>query len=110
MNRPTSGVWNYIPFTSGSKTATPTPSGTPGNSYTNSSQTPYTVSQSYTAFSNAGYARSKEDLYAYGKSQGGTYYGAAGMGMDRPLPPRSGPGGYGHRPKSIDLVTPFPGN
>jgi hypothetical protein len=29
------------------------------------------------------------------------------MGMDRPLPPRSGPSGYGHRPKSIDLVTPF---
>lgn len=31
-------------------------------------------------------------------------YGGASTGMDRPLPPRGGPG---HRPKSIDLVTPF---
>jgi hypothetical protein len=29
------------------------------------------------------------------------------MGMDRPLPPGSGPSGCGHRPRSIDLVTPF---
>lgn len=104
INRPSSGVWNYIPFTS-SKTSTPTPNGTPGNSYTSPSQNPYTASPSYSAYSNNGYARSKEDLYAYGKSQGGTY-----QGMDRPLPPRSGPGGYGHRPRSIDLVTPFPAN
>jgi hypothetical protein len=43
-----------------------------------------------------------------GKSYGGTggYSYAAGMkGMERPLPPRSV--GFGHRPKSIDLVTPF---
>jgi hypothetical protein len=110
INRPSSGVWNYIPFASGSKTATP--SGTPGNSYTNSSHAPYHVSQSYGPYAANGYARSKEDLYAYGKSQATTtagYYGATGLGMDRPLPPRSGPGGYGHRPRSIDLVTPFPG-
>ena len=37
----------------------------------------------------------------------GGYGNTGGMGMDRPLPPRSGPGGYGHRPRSIDLVTPY---
>ncbi len=63
--------------------------------------------------------RSREDLYSYGKSHGavtpgyegayavGGYGSTGGMGMDRPLPPRSGPGKYSHRPKSIDLVTPF---
>jgi len=31
---------------------------------------------------------------------------ASGMvGMERPLPPRSG--GYSHRPRSMDLVTPY---
>lgn len=119
INRPTSGVWNYIPFTSGSKTSSPTQSVTPGNSYTNSSTVPsYNVSQSYNPYNTSsgnGYARSKEDLYAYGKSHGNApaapgYYGTTGgMGMDRPLPPRSGPSGYGHRPRSIDLVTPYSG-
>lgn len=31
---------------------------------------------------------------------------AISLGMDRPLPPRSGGYGYGGRPKSVDLVTP----
>ncbi|KUJ19477.1 uncharacterized protein LY89DRAFT_667425 [Mollisia scopiformis] len=96
ISRTGSGVWNYIPFGNGSKTAP----ATPGNSWS-----------SYGG-------RSREDLYGYGKSQGygagvavsgAGYTSSGGMGMDRPLPPRSGPGGYGHRPKSIDLVTPFGG-
>jgi hypothetical protein len=105
IGRTATEVWNYIPFTSsGSKTATPTPSATPGNSY--SSHGTYSVSQSYGG-------RSREDLYSYGANHGttvGGYGNTGGMGMDRPLPPRSGPGGYGHRPKSIDLVTPFSGH
>ncbi|KAE8454315.1 hypothetical protein EG329_005240 [Mollisiaceae sp. DMI_Dod_QoI] len=130
ISRTNSGVWNYIPF-AGSKTSTPTPSATPGNSYTQSSQQ-YNVSQSYgttagkgyatTGYTSSGYTasgysngRSREDLYNYGKSSGAVnngygYTASGGMGMDRPLPPRSGPGGYGHRPRSIDLVTPFSGH
>ncbi|TVY22682.1 hypothetical protein LHYA1_G008535 [Lachnellula hyalina] len=104
ISRTGSGVWNYMPFTSTSKTTTPTPSATPGNSYNGG----YTVSQSYgavqTSYVSSG-GKSREDLYNYGKSQS-TYGQPGGMGRDRPLPPRSGPGGYGHRPKSIDLVTP----
>ncbi|CAL3968613.1 unnamed protein product [Diplocarpon coronariae] len=104
ISRSGSGVWDYMPsrFT-GSKTAAPTPSATPGNSYTKN------CGQSY------GAGRSREDLYAYGKSQGAAYGGGGGfgsiggMGMDRPLPPRTGPSGFGHRPKSTDLVTPFSG-
>lgn len=114
INRTGSGVWSYIPFASGSKTATPTPSATPGNSYTNTGSATYTTSQSYGngyGYATNGYGgRSREDLYSYGKSHGtavGGYGNTGGMGMDRPLPPRSGPGGYGHRPRSIDLVTPF---
>ncbi len=111
VNHTSSGVWNYIPFTSSSKSTTPTPSATPGNSYTSHT---YTASQSYGnghGYAASGYSgKSREDLYSYGKSHGtavGGYGNTGGMGMDRPLPPRSGPGGYGHRPKSIDLVTPF---
>ncbi|TVY41548.1 hypothetical protein LSUB1_G002004, partial [Lachnellula subtilissima] len=104
ISRTGSGVWNYMPFTSTSKTTTPTPSATPGNSYNGG----YTVSQSYgavqTSYVSSG-GKSREDLYNYGKSQS-TYGQPGGMSRDRPLPPRSGPGGYGHRPKSIDLVTP----
>jgi len=107
ITRTGSGVWDYIPFTSGSKTATPTPNATPGNSYTNTNGGGYAVSQSY-----GGAGRSKEDLYAYGNGAGygygkshgtGGYGNTGGMGMDRPLPPRTA----GHRPKSVDLVTPF---
>ena len=103
-----------MPFT-GSKTATPTPSTTPGNSYT----TPqgYTVSTSYGAYGTAAstYGARKEEYTMSAKSYGlgitttgaAGYGNTGGMGMDRPLPPRSGPGGYGHRPRSIDLVTPY---
>lgn len=112
ISRTGSGVWNYIPFTSsGSKTSTPTPSQTPGNSYNGyTSGYGYNVSQSYGG---------KDNVYGAGYTQGGTsgiggvsggYTSSGGMGMDRPLPPRSGPGGYGHRPRSIDLVTPFGGH
>jgi len=101
-----------MPFTSShSKTATPTPTATPGSSYTNT-QYGYNVSQSYGGYTTAaGHGRKEE----YGATTGGAYtaagYGSTGgMGMDRPLPPRSGPGGYGHRPRSIDLVTPFGGH
>ncbi|TGO19228.1 hypothetical protein BTUL_0005g00770 [Botrytis tulipae] len=90
LSRTSSQVWNYMPFTT--KTTTPTPLATPGNSYSN-------TGSSYSA------RRSREDLYAFGAGQ--TFTSTGGMGMDRPLPPRSGPGGYGHRPRSIDLVTPF---
>lgn len=92
LSRTSSQVWNYMPFTS--RTTTPTPLATPGNSYSNSGT-------SYPA------RRSREDLYASGNGQ--TFTSTGGMGMDRPLPPRSGPGGYGHRPRSIDLVTPYTG-
>lgn len=92
-----------MPFTSSSKTTTPTPSVTPGNSYSGGGG--YTISQSYggaqTSYA-SGSGRSREDLHTYGRSH--STYGQTG-GMDRPLPPRNGPG-YGHRPKSIDLVTP----
>ena len=71
------------------------------------------ASQSYGAYSSTGNARkddtsAKSYSYATVPSVGG-YGNTGGMGMDRPLPPRSGPGGYGHRPRSIDLVTPFSG-
>ncbi|EKD17582.1 hypothetical protein MBM_04443 [Drepanopeziza brunnea f. sp. 'multigermtubi' MB_m1] len=104
LARSSSGVWDYIPFT-GSKVTMPTPSATPGNSYSHMSA----------AGTSASSGRSREDLYAYGKSQmaggggGGGYGSTGGMGMDRPLPPRTGPSGYGHRPRSIDLVTPLAG-
>jgi hypothetical protein len=113
MTRNASAVWDYIPFTNKSST----PAATPGNSYSGGVATSsYSSSNiAYNAYGanghggiGYGYAGgvggSREDLYAYGS--------AAGMsgGMDRPLPPRSGPGGYGHRPKSIDLVTPFGGH
>ncbi|KAH6664973.1 hypothetical protein B0J14DRAFT_492931, partial [Halenospora varia] len=103
MSRTGSGVWNYMPFTSNSKNSTPTPSATPGNSYGNGT---YSVSQSYGGAATSG--RSREDLYNYGRSHS-NFGSTGGMGMDRPLPPRSGPGGYGHRPRSIDLVTPVSG-
>jgi len=103
ISRTGSGVWNYMPFTA--KTTEPTPD----SSY---SQMGY-ASQSYGAHSSNAYARKEETstkgyLYAITPSVGG-YGNTGGMGMDRPLPPRSGPGGYGHRPRSIDLVTPFSG-
>ncbi|KAK0121723.1 hypothetical protein ONS95_010009 [Cadophora gregata] len=110
ITRTGSGVWDYIPFASSSKTASPTPNATPGNSYTNTNGGGYAVSQSYGI---AG--RSKEDLYAYGNGAGygygkshgtGVYGNTGGMGMDRPLPPRTA----SHRPKSVDLVTPFSGH
>lgn len=41
--------------------------------------------------------------YSYGNPTG--EYVAGMKGMDRPLPPRSA--GFGHRPRSIDLVTPY---
>ncbi|QSZ37703.1 hypothetical protein DSL72_008802 [Monilinia vaccinii-corymbosi] len=90
LSRTSSQVWNYMPFTS--KTTTPTPVPTPGNSYSNSS-------------TGNSARRSREDLSSFGNGQ--TYTTLGGLGMDRPLPPRSGPGGYGHRPRSIDLVTPY---
>ncbi|PBP15510.1 hypothetical protein BUE80_DR013737 [Diplocarpon rosae] len=111
ISRNGSGVWDYIPSRlTGSKTAAPTPSATPGNSWT----------MTYGAHQSPSYGagRSREDLHGYGKNSGGVYgeaggfgsMGGMGMGMDRPLPPRTGPSGYGHRPKSIDLVTPFSGH
>ncbi|EPE28739.1 hypothetical protein GLAREA_09860 [Glarea lozoyensis ATCC 20868] len=99
ISRTSSAIFNYMPFTT-SKT-TQTAYQTPGNSY---SGTTYTASQSS--------GRSREDLYSYGRSYGTSngvaYANVGGMGMDRPLPPRN-PGPYGHRPRSIDLVTPYGG-
>ncbi|KAH8594985.1 hypothetical protein B0O99DRAFT_168542 [Bisporella sp. PMI_857] len=103
MSRTGSGVWNYMPFTT-SKSTVPTPA----SSYTQSGY----AGQNYGAYSSNGYPVKKEE-YSAAKSYGhtvaspiGQYGNTGGMGMDRPLPPRTG-GGYGHRPKSIDLVTPF---
>lgn len=86
-------MWAYMPFTTAD-----TPVGSYGNG-------------------NAGYGNGYGNggIYGgYGKGEARSHstanYGSTGgMGMDRPLPPRSGPGGYGHRPRSIDLVTPFGG-
>lgn len=94
-----SAVWSYMPFTSSSSATTPS------HSYTQSSIHSYDIGSS------------REDLhapvsYSYGNATssttgyGNVVYSTYGVssGMDRPLPPRGGPG---HRPKSIDLVTPF---
>ena len=99
-----------MPFTSGvARTAEPTP----GNSYGNCTGAgAYTGSTSYGVtygYGNGYGQRSREDLHGYGSGSAvvGGFGSTGGMGMDRPLPPRSGPGGYGHRPRSIDLVTPY---
>lgn len=107
ISRTSSSFFNYIPFTS-SKTASPTPNLTPGNSYTNLAGYQAHASQSYGgAYAARG---SREDLYSYasgsGFGLGDGYRSTGGMGMDRPLPPRGPPG---HRPRSLDLVTPFSG-
>ncbi|KAH8801509.1 hypothetical protein F5884DRAFT_824591 [Xylogone sp. PMI_703] len=74
-----------------------------------SSTSPLTKAWNLIPFTSSKYgngsSRSREDLPGYAKTYGGMYAGA--QGMDRPLPPRSGPSGYGHRPRSVDLVTPF---
>lgn len=108
ISRSSSGVWNYMPFTS--TTVSKTASVTPGTSYSNNGYNS-SQSQSYNAYSTNGSGGACEG-YGGAKSYGGAGYGlgnAGTMGMDRPLPPRGGPGGYGHRPRSIDLVTPFGG-
>jgi hypothetical protein len=100
------GVWSFIPF-SQSKTATPTPSATPGNSY-GSHGMPH--SQSYNGGGEyASTATAGDDPFAARRNStySVTYASGVGVGMDRPLPPRSGPGGYGNRGRNIDLVTPF---
>jgi hypothetical protein len=56
------------------------------------------------------YTRSSTNSATYGNytSTTAVYSPAistAAVGMERPLPPRSG--GYSHRPRSMDLVTPF---
>lgn len=79
-----------MPFQS--KTATPTPSATPRGSYGS-----YETADD--PFAGAA-ARRRSSAYLVGA-------GAVGTGMDRPLPPRSGPGGYGNRRGNMDLVTPF---
>ncbi|RDW65257.1 hypothetical protein BP5796_09949 [Coleophoma crateriformis] len=112
ISRSSSGVWNYIsiPFTK------PTPNLTPQNSL-NEKRYNGGVSTSYGGLSGSGSNKSREDL-SFGGFGPKSYHGSSaavngyvtsanGMGMDRPLPPRSGPSGYGHRSKSIDLVTPF---
>lgn len=101
IGRNGSAVWSYMPFTSSSSATTP------AHSYTQSSIHSYD------------HGSSREDLHApvsysygnttatstgYGNVVYSTYSVSSGMGMDRPLPPRGGPG---HRPKSMDLVTPF---
>lgn len=100
IRRNGSAVWSYIPFTSSSSATTP------AHSYTQSSIHSYDNGSS------------REDLhatnsYSYGNMMsGGTSYGnvvyssyaVGSAAMDRPLPPRGGPG---HRPKSVDLVTPY---
>lgn len=104
LSKSASGVWSYMPFASGaskgadlSRTYEP-PSMLPppatGHKARNLSGSS-TKSTNYTLAT----ATSTADVYGIGLSRN--------PGMDRPLPPRSG--GYGHRPKSIDLVTPFSG-
>lgn len=58
-----------------------------------------------TTASNTSYNSGLTDPYSLGQGLGLGL--PRGSGMDRPLPPRSG--GFAHRPKSVDLVTPFSG-
>jgi len=92
-----------MPFTSTAPKSNVPPS--PSSSY---SQQGAWRSQSYVG-SAGGYAVKRDDYGTAKSYAAGGYGNTGGMGMDRPLPPRSGPGGYGHRPKSIDLVTPYGG-
>lgn len=99
-------------------------------SYTQPSQTTATNSRGYaygtyggagygtgTAYTRSSTTSSTSSTSGYGNGTGyGNGYTAAmysptvstaagAVGMERPLPPRSG--GYSHRPRSMDLVTPF---
>jgi len=120
MEKSSSAVWSYMPFTqttssssvkyaapvayAKSHTATPTPSTTPGNSYTAS------YAQAY--YSNGGGSASGSRRGSIVGNSNADAYAAMGIsagavGMERPLPHRYG-GSTSHRPRSVDLVTPFP--
>jgi hypothetical protein len=121
-------VWNYM-------TAGVEPLKTIARSYTQPPQQTYVAGAGYASYGGAasgygggnGYAGG----YVYGNGSGNVqryayaavtgpytstasaagstrvYSGTLMQDRDRPLPPRSG--GFGHRPRSLDLVTPFSG-
>jgi hypothetical protein len=131
------GVWSYVTFSPSAaavtsailsaKTSTtgqlkqiarsytsPQPTRTPASSYTYGT---YAGSGYNTGYANGGsggggYTRSSTNRTTYGNytapSTTAMYspvLSTAAVGMERPLPPRSG--GYSHRPRSMDLVTPL---
>ena len=127
MSRSASGVWSYMTFAgSASNTAGAMPPlKQTARSYTTPQSTRSTSNSHYAygTYAGAGTGGSGKAGYGYGGYMHGskdtskyryapaTYTAplvaaASGLvGMERPLPPRSG--GYSHRPRSIDLVTPY---
>lgn len=108
LSRSGSAVWSYMPFTSTTNNANamspPPRNGGIARSYT---QPPASTAYGSSGYSVNGYGANGYSYNGYGAT-GGISMAVGrtpGAGMDRPLPPRSG--GYGHRPRSMDLVTPF---
>lgn len=115
ISRSSSGVWSYMTFASSSTTGAAVKQVSrsyiqPQRSYTQSSMSgsgygsDYKVGYNYSNGGNGGVSTQRYAPATY------TTTSPAGLTrgmMERPLPPRSG--GYGHRPKSMDLVTPYPG-
>lgn len=127
VSRSASGVWNYMTFVgsaSNTVSAMPPPKQI-ARSFTTPQSTRSTSGSNYAygTYAGAGTGGSGKAGYGYGGYANGikdtnkyryapaTYSAplataASGMvGMERPLPPRSG--GYSHRPRSMDLVTPY---
>jgi len=124
VSRSASGAWSYLTFVGSASNnvsamaplkqiarSYTTPQSTRSNSNSN-----YAYARTETAGSGkAGYgygtyANGSKDTskyrYAPATSTAPLVTAASGLvGMERPLPPRSG--GYSHRPRSIDLVTPY---
>jgi hypothetical protein len=127
VSRSASGVWSYMTFVgSASNTASAMPPLKPvARSYTTPQSTRSNSNSNYAygTYAGAGTAGSRKAGYGYGTYVNGSKdtskyryapatstvplaTAASGLvGMERPLPPRSG--GYSHRPRSIDLVTPY---
>lgn len=98
MSRSSSAVWNYIPFTIGASGR----GDTPGSSWSGEKEMEKHEKKMEKS--------EKRDGLGLGLPKAtltAGYGSTVGMGMDRPLPSRTGPAGYSHRPRSVDLVTPF---
>ncbi|KAI9733760.1 MAG: hypothetical protein M1818_007174 [Claussenomyces sp. TS43310] len=113
MSKSASGVWSYMPFASAtskgdiSRTySTPSIVQQQSGGYAQGGRSAAHTSRTGSrAGSGSGSAASSNYTLTTPLSSNDTFGLTRNPGMDRPLPPRSG--GYGHRPKSIDLVTPF---